>query len=94
MKGFEFLEEEQYFSSKREFEHHSVYVFRKKLDNGGKRVGTLQVPTSTEGTFDWYFSNETIEPWFQEILDKSEEKAKNLFRIKKVLEGKLETRKG
>lgn len=89
MKGYEFLEEHEYFSTKREFENHTVYVFRRKLENGEKRVGSIQVATTTEGAWDWYFSNETVEQWFQDLLEKSEKKSKNLFRIKRIVEGKV-----
>lgn len=91
MKAYDFLKTHEYYSSKREFSNHTAYVFRKPLEDGKKRFGTIQVPTTTEGTFDFYFSNDIIEPWFQELLDKSRKKSEQLFRIKKLVEGKVES---
>jgi hypothetical protein len=52
-------------------------------------MGTIQVPTVMNGNFGWYFSTDEVEPWFQELVDKAERKSLELFRIKRVIEGKM-----
>lgn len=89
VKGYQFLAEHEHYERTREFSEYNIYVFRRYLDDENYKVGTLQLPTTIDGTFNWYFSNEEVEPWFQELIDKSERKAEELFRIKRVIEGKM-----
>jgi len=89
IKGYEFLKEHQYYVRTKEFSEHNICTFHRPLEGGGHRTATLQLPTKTEGTFNWFFSNEEVEPWFQELIEKAERKAEELFRIKRVFENKM-----
>lgn len=91
-KNFDFLKEHEYFKVNREFSDSENYVFNVPEKD---IIAVIQVPTTTDGNWDYYYSGDEneMESWFKELLDESKEIAKVKFRIRQLLEGKIEKAK-